>query len=185
MKVSGTELPGVRIIEVDYHGDGRGGFAELWRKDSYEEQGFGQAFVQDNLSYSRQGVLRGLHFQSPHPQAKLVSVLGGEIFDVVVDLHKGSKTYGKWFGISLSAKDHRQLFVPEGFAHGFQVRSSEALVHYKCTAFYDRSSEHTLLWNDETLDIRWPLSAPIISEKDQKGKTLRALEESVLAAMKR
>ena len=137
MKVSQTELTGVLIVEPDVFGDSRGFFMESWNQRRYGEQGVPTEFVQDNLSRSGKGILRGLHFQNPNPQGKLVSVLEGEVFDVAVDLRRESKTFGKWWGTTLSWADKRQLYLPPGFAHGFCVTSESCLFHYKCTGYYD------------------------------------------------
>jgi dTDP-4-dehydrorhamnose 3,5-epimerase len=135
--------------------------------------------VQDNLSLSRKGILRGLHFQNPGPQGKLVYVLQGEVFDVAVDVRADSPTFGQWYGVTLSAENHRQLFVPEGFAHGFCVTSETALFAYKCTDFYNPKAEFSLLWNDPDIGIEWPITNPELSEKDKNGLCLKNLSKVV------
>jgi dTDP-4-dehydrorhamnose 3,5-epimerase len=167
------ELQGLLILEPKVFGDPRGYFMETWNQRRYTEAGFPANFVQDNLSFSGRGTLRGLHFQNPSPQSKLVSVLAGEVFDVAVDLRRSSPTFGKWHGLELSGENKRQFYIPAGFAHGFLVLSETALFHYKCTEFYSPKDEVTLLWNDPDMGIKWPLSQPNLSEKDMKGLRLR------------
>lgn len=166
MKITATRLPGVLIIEPDVFGDDRGFFMETYHQARYEELGIKARFVQDNLSYSRRGVLRGLHYQYPHSQGKLVYVLKGEVFDVAVDVRVGSPHYGQWVGVTLSEKNKRQLFIPEGFAHGFVVVSDEALFAYKCTDFYHPEAEGGIIWDDPDLGIEWPEMKPVLSSKD-------------------
>lgn len=175
MKIIGTPLPGVMLIEPRVFEDARGFLIEQWHCDRYFQAGFPDHFVQDNLSFSHQNTLRGLHFQNPHPQAKLVSVLGGEIYDVVVDVRVGSPTFKKWVGNRLSLVNKRQVFIPEGFAHGFCVLTKTALVSYKCTALYDPACQVSLVWNDPELQINWPLIKPILSPQDAKAPRLREL----------
>ncbi len=175
MNVVPCELEGVLLIEPRVYGDARGYFLETWHERRYREAGIPGPFVQDNLSFSRRGAIRGLHFQNPSAQAKLVYVLEGEVFDVAVDLRRRSPTFGRWFGIRLSAENKRQLYIPVGFAHGFAVLSETALFAYKCTDFYAPEHEVTLLWNDPDLAITWPVEQPVLSEKDQRGKRLRDL----------
>jgi dTDP-4-dehydrorhamnose 3,5-epimerase len=175
-----TDLPGVLIIEPKVFGDERGFFMESWNGRRYEEVGLPGSFVQDNLSFSTHGVLRGLHFQNPHPQGKLVSVLRGEVFDVAVDIRVGSPTFGKWTGTTLSAESKRQLYVPPDFAHGYVVTSESALFFYKCTEYYSRSSEGIVLWNDPGVGIEWPTDAPILSERDRVAPPLREIPQGVL-----
>ncbi len=180
MKITPLALPEVLLIEPDVFGDERGYFLETWNRRRYREAGLEIEFVQDNLSFSRKGVLRGLHFQFPHPQGKLVQVLKGRVFDVAVDLRLGSPTFGKWVGVELSEENHYQLYIPEGFAHGFYVLE-EALLAYKCTDLYHPECDKTLLWNDPEIAIPWPLSGqPILSPKDQKGRLLRQFQEGEL-----
>ena len=166
-----TEIPGVVVIEPQVFGDDRGYFMETYQKDQFAEAGIDKEFVQDNQSASKKGVLRGLHFQINYPQDKLVRVVSGEVFDVAVDLRPGSKTYGKWFGVELSAENKKQFYIPEGFAHGFLVLSDEAEFAYKCTDFYHPGDEGGMAWNDPEIGVEWPIEEGmelIISEKDQK-----------------
>ena len=172
MKVVETKLPGVLIVEPDRFGDDRGYFQETWHAERYVEAGIAGPFVQDNLSFSRHGVLRGLHFQNPNPQGKLVYVLGGEVFDVAIDIRRNSPTFGQWTGVTLSAENGRQFFVPAGFAHGFCVTGESALFAYKCTAFYDRAADAAIRWNDPDIGIDWPLSDPTTSLKDDSAPLL-------------
>ncbi|PLS85641.1 MAG: dTDP-4-dehydrorhamnose 3,5-epimerase [Actinobacteria bacterium] len=172
MKITETDLPGAVIVEPNVFGDARGFFMESWNRARYEELGLPAQFVQDNLSYSSRGVLRGLHFQNPHPQGKLVSVLQGEVFDAAVDIRAGSPTFGRWVGVTLSAENKRQFYVPEGFAHGFVVTSGMALCSYKCTDYYHPEAERSVLWNDPDLGIDWPVEAPLLSAKDDCASRL-------------
>jgi dTDP-4-dehydrorhamnose 3,5-epimerase len=173
VRFTSLAIPEVKLIEPVARGDARGFFVELFREAEYAENGVAGPFVQDNLSLSKGGVVRGLHLQNPSPQAKLVSVLRGEVFDVAVDVRPGSPTFGRWVGEVLSLENHRQLFVPAGFAHGFAVLSEEALFCYKCSDYYNASGEITVLWNDPDIGIEWPLEQPTLSEKDQAGLRLR------------
>jgi dTDP-4-dehydrorhamnose 3,5-epimerase len=174
VKVVSTELPGVLIIEPKVFGDDRGFFMETYRHDRYVQHGISEVLVQDNLSFSRRGVLRGLHLQWPYPQGKLVQVFRGEVFDVAVDVRRGSPTFGRWAGILLSGKNKRQLWVPAGFAHGFCVISTEALFGYKCTDFYHPETELSVRWDDPEIGIDWPLdSEPDLSAKDIEAAVLR------------
>lgn len=177
MKVTSTSLPGVLLIETVLFRDSRGYFMESWNRELYREAGLPDEFVQDNVSFSRRGVLRGLHFQQPHPQGKLICVLHGAVFDVAVDVRVGSPTFGLWTGYVLSEENSRQLFVPPGLAHGFVVTSDVAFFSYKCTEYYHPSTETTLLWNDPDLAIDWPVETPEVSAKDQGGIRLRDLPE--------
>lgn len=175
MKISPIGLPGMRLVELDVFGDERGAFMELWSERRYRDD-VPATFVQDNVSRSRRGVLRGLHFQSPGAQGKLVSVLKGEIFDVVVDVRPEAPTFGQWTAVVLSDDNARQLWVPEGLAHGFLVMSDDAIVSYKCTAPYDPRSERTLVWNDPAVGVEWPhAEMPLLSPKDAAGLSLAAL----------
>lgn len=174
MKVSTTRLPGVLIVEPPIFADTRGAFFESWHKRRYEDAGIPGDFVQDNFSISSHRVLRGLHFQQPHGQAKLITAVRGEVYDVAVDVRAGSPSFGQWIGVLLSDVNRRQLFIPAGFAHGFQALSAEVLMHYKCSRFYAAHAEHSLLWSDHDLAIDWPLE-PILSEKDARGVRLRDL----------
>lgn len=171
MKVIDTKIPDVKIIEPTLFGDERGFFMETWNQKKFEEKVTGKktVFVQDNHSKSKKNILRGLHYQTVNMQGKLVRVISGEVFDVAVDIRKNSSTFGQWVGEYLSAENKKQLWIPEGFAHGFYVISESAEFVYKCTNFYDPSSEGGLIWNDPTLNIAWPLSdtAPCLSAKDK------------------
>ena len=180
MKVTQTPLAGLLIIEPKVFGDERGFFLETWSRKRYQEIGINVDFVQDNLSFSRRGVLRGLHFQNPQPQGKLVYVLQGEVFDVAVDIRKGSPTFGRWHGIFLSSEKKRQFWVPPGFAHGFCVTSESALFTYKCTELYAPAHERSILWNDPTLAIDWPVTEPQVSDKDRLAPLLADLDPSHL-----
>jgi dTDP-4-dehydrorhamnose 3,5-epimerase len=175
MKILPAKLPGLLIVEPDVYGDNRGFFTETWHRKRYTDLGIDRVFVQDNLSRSVKGTLRGMHFQIRHPQAKLVQAISGELFDVAVDLRPGSQTFGKWEGILLSDKNMRQLYIPEGFAHGFCVLSDTALFSYKCTDFYTPDDEGGLLWSDPDIGIEWPLSGPTLSAKDQAYPRLKDL----------
>ncbi len=174
MNVIETSLPGVLIIEPKVFGDERGFFYESFNARAFEEAtGLKRHFVQDNHSRSQKGVLRGLHYQLEHTQGKLVRVTAGEVLDVAVDIRRSSPNFGQWVGVRLSAQNHRQLWVPEGFAHGFVVLSEHAEFLYKTTDYYQPSAERCILWNDLTLAIDWELSeAPQLSAKDQAGKPL-------------
>ncbi|MEJ7811907.1 MAG: dTDP-4-dehydrorhamnose 3,5-epimerase [Gemmatimonadaceae bacterium] len=175
MIVTQTSLPGVLRIDPVVHRDPRGFFLESWHHDRYREAGLPDRFVQDNLSCSRRGVLRGLHYQEPYPQGRLIWVTRGEVFDVAVDLRVGSPTFGRWVGHTVSATNARQIFVPPGFAHGFVVLSAVALFAYKCTEYYHAEAEATVLWNDPDLGIEWPVAAPRLSDKDGAGVRVRDL----------
>lgn len=173
MIITKTEIPEVLIIEPDFYGDNRGFFMETWNRSRYAEAGLDVNFVQDNLSHSTRGVLRGLHFQNPNAQGKLVSVLQGEVFDVAVDIRVGSPTFKQWVGVTLSGDSKQQFYIPEGFAHGFCVLSETALFTYKCTDFYSPSTEAGIQWDDPEIAIQWPISDPILSAKDKTYKSLR------------
>ncbi|HSL00815.1 MAG TPA: dTDP-4-dehydrorhamnose 3,5-epimerase [Rubrobacteraceae bacterium] len=180
MNVVETVLPGVLILEPEVFGDERGFFMESWNAGRYAGVGLPDHFVQDNLSFSRRGVLRGLHFQNPRPQGKLVSVLQGEVFDVAVDIRVGSPTFGRWTAVTLSAENKRQFYIPPDFAHGFVVTSDAALFFYKCTDYYAPAAEGTVLWDDPEIGIQWPLDSPTLSEKDRAAPTLREMPEASL-----
>jgi dTDP-4-dehydrorhamnose 3,5-epimerase len=169
MKVIETALPGARILEPQVFGDTRGFFYESYNKAKWIEAGIDVEFVQSNVSRSARGVLRGLHYQWPNPQGKLVSVLEGEVYDVAVDIRRGSPTFGRSTGVMLTSDNHRHFWVPEGFAHGFCVLSEFATFTYQCTALYDPKADAGIRWNDAALGIDWPLSEPLLSDKD--GKT--------------
>jgi len=190
MTVEKTRLPGVVAITPQRYRDERGAFEELWRAEGYAEAaGLPERFVQDNLSRSRPGVLRGLHYQWPAPQGKLVSVVAGRAFDVAVDLRRGAETFGRWVGVELSAETGRQLYVPEGFAHGFVALGAEtATVLYKCTAYYAPEAEHTLRWDDPAVGVEWPVpsgveDAPILSAKDAAAPTLAETPDTALPSV--
>lgn len=173
MKVIKTSLPDALIIEPQVFGDARGFFYESYNKSKYHEAGIEHEFVQSNVSRSARGVLRGLHYQWPNPQGKLVSVLEGEVYDVAVDIRRGSPTFGQSFGVMLTAENHRHFWVPEGFAHGFCVVSEFATFSYQCTALYDAKADAGILWNDANLGIDWPISSPLLSDKDGKTPLLK------------
>ncbi|MFO8089467.1 MAG: dTDP-4-dehydrorhamnose 3,5-epimerase [Desulfatiglandaceae bacterium] len=180
MKVVPTSITDVLILEPSVFEDRRGYFMEIYQRDRYAGLGIDVDFVQDNLSVSLKGTLRGLHFQYPHGQAKLVQVLDGEVFDVAVDVRRGSPTFGGWVGVALSCTNHRQLFIPQGFAHGFCVTSETAVFHYKCGDFYTPSTERGIIWNDADLKIDWPQEALVISEKDAGYGCLKDMPEEFL-----
>ena len=182
MKVQSTELPGVLLIDPQIFGDDRGYFLETWQDERYRDIGVDVSFVQDNLSFSHAGVLRGLHLQYPNTQAKLVQVLVGEVFDVAVDVRAGSPTFGKWIGARLSGDDKRQIFVPEGFAHGFCVLSDTVLFSYKCSKPYAPQSEITIRWDDPSIGIDWPIRSPEVSPKDMLGLRLDEINHERLPA---
>ncbi len=176
IQVTRLEIEGLCVIEPAVHGDERGYFMETYNQRDMHEAGLDMVFVQDNQSMSRKGVLRGLHYQKQHPQGKLVRVLSGVVFDVAVDLRRGSRTFGKWYGIELSAENKKQFYIPEGFAHGFLVRSETAEFCYKVTDFYHPGDEGGLMWNDPDIGIDWgDVSNVILSEKDRKHPGLRDL----------
>ncbi|MBW1835952.1 MAG: dTDP-4-dehydrorhamnose 3,5-epimerase [Deltaproteobacteria bacterium] len=175
MIIKTTSLKGVLIIEPDIFSDNRGFFLETFNQNRYAEYGIARTFVQDNLSFSVKGTLRGLHFQNQHPQAKLVQAIAGEVFDVAVDIRPGSDTFGRWEGIHLSDQNKRQLFIPEGFAHGFCVLSETAHFLYKCTDFYTPDDEGGIIWSDPDIAIDWPIKKPIVSDKDKQFPRLYEL----------
>ena len=175
MNVIETRIPEVLILEPKVFGDERGFFMETYNEARYREAGLPSNFVQDNLSLSARNVLRGLHFQNPDQQGKLVYVLQGEVFDVAVDIRAGSPTFGEWEGITLSAENKRQFWVPEGFAHGFVVTSDTALFAYKCSAPYNAKADAGVRWNDPEIGIKWPVEEPTLSEKDKNAPLLRDL----------
>lgn len=176
MRFTKLAISGVVLIEPDVHFDERGLFMEVWRADKFAEAGITATFVQENHSRSKKGTLRGLHFQNPHPQGKLIRVTEGEIFDVAVDLRASSPTFGKWVGTLLSGKNRNQLWIPEGFAHGFLVMSDIAECIYKCTDVYHPESEHIITWNDGTIGVMWPglnHTSPVVSHRDTSGSRLQ------------
>ena len=180
MKIVETPLPGVIQIEPDVFGDERGFFIETYSEKRYRDAGIKESFVQDNHSRSRQGVIRGLHYQLNHPQGKLVRVVRGSVFDVAVDIRKGSPTFGKAAWTILSDQNHYQFYVPPGFAHGFCVISEFCDFEYKCTDFYAPDDEGTVLWNDPGLEIPWPVANPQLSDKDTKALCLKDIREDHL-----
>ena len=174
-----TGIEGLVVVEPKVFGDNRGYFMETYNYNDFKAAGLDMVFVQDNQSKSKKGVLRGLHFQKKNPQGKLVRVVSGEVYDVAVDLRKGSDTYGKWYGVLLSAENKKQFYVPEGFAHGCVVMSETAEFVYKCTRFYDPSDEGGLMWNDPEIGIDWPVpenAELLLSEKDQHHQPLKDFE---------
>ena len=180
MKVQPGSLEGLVIIEPSVFGDSRGFFMESYSRDRYAEAGLPSEFVQDNLSLSARGILRGLHLQHPNDQGKLCQVLEGEVFDVAVDVRVGSPTFGKWEGITLSSENKRQFYIPPGFAHGFCVLSERALFSYKCSDFYSQPNELGVIWNDPDISIEWPIDAPQLSEKDAKNLRLKDIARETL-----
>jgi dTDP-4-dehydrorhamnose 3,5-epimerase len=176
MRFTPTELPGVILVEPDVHRDPRGFFLESYHQAKYAKGGIDTVFVQDNHSASQRGTLRGLHSQIEHAQDKLVRAVEGEIFDVAVDIRVGSPTFGRWTGVTLSADNFKQLYVPKGFAHGFCVLSETAQVEYKVTNFYHPEHEIVVQWNDPAIGIRWPIEKPLLSARDQAGKPLSELK---------
>lgn len=181
MNVIPTSLPGVLIVEPRVFRDDRGYFLEIWSAAKYGPSGLPTAFAQDNLSCSKPGVVRGLHYQFPIPQGKLVGVAQGEVFDVAVDIRVGSPTFGRWFGAILSAESGRQLYIPEGFAHGFQVTGeTPAIFTYKCTNGYDPAGQCSILWDDPEIGIEWPGASALLSPKDAEAPRLRDVPESRL-----
>jgi dTDP-4-dehydrorhamnose 3,5-epimerase len=181
VKVTALAIPDVKLIEPKVWGDARGFFCESYRDDRYTQAGITGPFVQDNQSFSQRGVLRGLHFQWPHHvQGKLVLVVQGAVWDVAVDIRRGSPTFGQWVGAELSAENHHQLWVPPGFAHGFVVLSETALFTYKCTAFYSPADEVSIRWDDPTLGIQWPVAQPSLSSKDAAAPLLAELPHEKL-----
>jgi dTDP-4-dehydrorhamnose 3,5-epimerase len=180
MKVTKSILQGAMVFEPKVFGDDRGFFMETWNYNRYKEAGLDVKFVQSNLSKSSKGVLRGLHFQEPNPQGKLVQILTGEVFDVAVDIRKGSPTFGQWHAEILTGDNHKQFYIPEGFAHGFCVLSDIAIFSYMCTNFYDATTENSLLWNDPQIAIDWPIDNPLLSDKDKNGLELKAFNPNKL-----
>ncbi len=185
MKVTPTALPEVLLVEPRVFGDARGYFFESYSARRYAEAGITATFVQDNVSRSRRGVLRGLHYQHPHGQGKLVGVLEGAVFDVAVDVRRGSPTFGRWVGECLSAENKRQLYLPPGFAHGFLVTSEDALFAYKCTDYYHPETERSIRWDDPRIGIEWPIEGPVVSVKDHVAVTLDAMPAESLPTFQR
>jgi dTDP-4-dehydrorhamnose 3,5-epimerase len=180
VKIIETILPGCVVIEPDVFGDARGFFYESYNAQKYKDAGFDLNFVQSNVSRSANGVLRGLHYQFPNPQGKLVSVVEGEVYDVAVDIRVGSPTFGRWTAAVLSSHNKRHFWIPEGFAHGFAVLSEFATFSYQCTALYDRGADAGIRWNDGDIGVDWPIGAPQLSEKDEKAPFLRDIPRDKL-----
>jgi dTDP-4-dehydrorhamnose 3,5-epimerase len=180
MNVKDTKLAGVLVLEPDVFSDDRGFFLETWNSGRYENAGIQGPFVQDNFSFSKRGVLRGLHFQYPQSQGKLIQVLSGGVVDVVVDIRKGSPTFGQWIGEELSDANHRQMYIPPGFAHGFCVMSDTAVFSYKCTDYYNPATENGIIWNDPDLNIDWPIKEPVLSPKDKEFSRLKDIRPDKL-----
>ena len=176
MRVTLVDIPGVLLIEPNVVRDQRGCFVETYHEQRYGEAGMTERFVQDNYSRSVRDTLRGLHFQEPHAQGKLVMALEGVVYDVVVDVRKGSPSFGKWYGVELSGENLLQIYIPSGCAHGFCVTSGTAAFMYKCTEYYSLKDERGILWNDPALGIAWPAITPILSEKDQANCTLATMD---------
>jgi len=184
MNIIETPLPGVIILEPKVFGDQRGFFMETWSRERYCQAGINGEFVQDNMSCSTRGTLRGLHFQHPQGQGKLVQALAGAIFDVVVDIRVNSPSFGQWFGTELNAETRKQLYIPPGFAHGFCVLSETALFSYKCTDYYSPQNEGGIQWNDPDIGIDWPLEGqPILSDRDQQHCSLSDVPQHTLPRM--
>lgn len=181
MRVLPTDLPEVLLVEPDVYRDTRGFFLETWHQARYEAAGIPGPFVQDNHSHSGRHTLRGLHAQREREQGKLVRASAGEMFDVAVDIRRGSPRFGRWVGFVLSGENFRQLWIPPGFAHGFCVLSDEVHVEYKCTGYYDKSDELAIAWNDPEIGIEWPVASPMLSDKDRSAAPLRAQLERLPA----
>lgn len=180
MNVTKTSIESVLILEPRVFSDGRGQFLETWSRQRYIDAGIEDEFVQDNVSYSVKGTLRGLHFQNPDGQGKLVQALEGQVFDVAVDIKKGSPTFGKYVSTILSKDNHKQMYIPPGFAHGFCVLSDYAMFSYKCTDYYNKSSEGSVLWNDPDIAIDWPIKEPLLSDKDAQALPLKDVDKDRL-----
>ena len=183
--VTEGQLEGIRIIDPDIFSDARGYFFETYQKDRYGQNGIRDNFVQDNISFSIQGALRGLHYQHPNAQAKLVQVISGEVLDVVVDIRNGSQTFGQSSVYTLSDANKRQIYIPEGFAHGFCVLSETAVFAYKCSRYYDPTCERGILWSDPDLKIDWPVANPLLSDKDTSYPRLREVLPAYLPEYRR
>jgi dTDP-4-dehydrorhamnose 3,5-epimerase len=179
VRVTPIDIPGVLMLEPSLLSDHRGCFTETYHAQRYRDAGITEHFIQDNCSRSVRNTLRGLHFQEPHAQGKLVMAVEGTVYDVVVDIRKGSPTFGKWHGVELSGTNLHQMYIPPGCAHGFCVTSETATFLYKCTAYYSPSDERGILWNDPTLGILWPISKPILSSKDQAYRTLKGMDSEL------
>ncbi len=180
MKVKETKLVGVLVLEPDVFSDERGFFLETWNSARYENAGIEGTFVQDNISFSKRGVLRGLHFQYPQSQGKLIQILSGEVVDIAVDIRVGSPTFGHWVSEVLSDANHRQIYIPPGFAHGYCVTSETAIFSYKCTDYYNPETENGIIWNDPDLNIDWSIKEPILSPKDKEYPRLKDFQPDKL-----
>ncbi|MEN5119141.1 dTDP-4-dehydrorhamnose 3,5-epimerase [Luteimonas sp. TWI662] len=180
MKIIETKLPGAVVLQPAVFGDARGFFFETWNAARFGQHGLPTTFVQSNVSSSAKGVLRGLHYQWPRPQGKLVSVLQGEVFDVAVDIRRGSPTFGQWDGVLLSAENKRQFWIPEGFAHGFAVLSETALFSYLCTDIYVKEADAGVRWDDPQIGVEWPIDAPLLSDKDAQAPLLADIAQDRL-----
>jgi dTDP-4-dehydrorhamnose 3,5-epimerase len=180
MKITNSRIPEVKIIEPQIFGDNRGYFLESYRTDKFNDAGIDIDFLQDNISKSSKNTLRGLHYQKESPQAKLVKCISGTILDVAVDVRRNSKTFGQYVAIQLSEKNHKQMFIPEGFAHGFSVLSDSAIVCYKCSSYYHKESERGIRWDDPQIRINWGIDRPILSEKDRNQPLLESLTKQDL-----
>lgn len=180
MKVISAPIPGAYVLEPQVFGDKRGFFFESYSQQRYQQNGIDANFTQDNVSFSSRGVLRGLHYQKPYAQAKLVQVLQGEVFDVAVDLRVGSPAFGKWYGVHLTAESHNQFYVPQGCAHGFVVLSETALFSYKCDDYYHHECEGGIIWNDPDVGIQWPITDVLLSDKDTRLPRLRDVSAELL-----
>lgn len=184
MQVIQTQLPEVLVLEPNVIGDSRGFFYEGWNRLRFLQQGIGTEFVQDNVSVSGINVLRGLHYQWPYPQAKLVQIVEGEVWDVAVDIRQNSPDFGKWVSVNMSGENHRQLYIPEGFAHGFCVLSERAVFLYKVSEYYHPEADRGVLWSDPQINILWPISNPILSDKDVNQRLLADIPSEQLPAMR-
>ncbi len=182
MKIVSSKIPDIKIIEPNVHGDDRGYFFESYKEERFIEKNLPVRYIQENQAKSQKGVLRGLHYQLEHPQGKLVTVPYGRVWDVAVDLRQSSETFGQWIGIEISQDNHRSVYIPQGFAHGYCVLSEEAIFQYKCTDTYHPEDEYGLLWNDADLGITWPIKTPLISEKDLKHPILNIIQKEKLFA---
>ncbi len=185
MNVKETKLAGVLVLEPNVFSDERGFFLETWNSVRHEDAGIEGPFVQDNVSFSKKGVLRGLHFQYPQSQGKLVQVLSGQVVDIAVDVRVGSPTFGHWISEVISDANHKQIYIPPGFAHGYCVTSQKAVFSYKCTDFYNPATESGIIWNDSDLNIDWPIKEPILSPKDASYSRLKDLSPDKLPHFRR
>jgi len=184
LNVLKTKLPGVLIFEPQVFSDDRGFFLETFSQRRYQNAGLELTFVQDNVSFSRKGTLRGLHFQHPHSQGKLVQVVSGSVFDVAVDIRQSSPTFGEWTSTTLSQENHKQMYIPPGFAHGFCVTTDTAIFSYKCTDYYNASAEAGIIYNDPDININWPIENPVLSPKDMAYSKLKDIPADKLPHFK-